>query len=296
MFKLTNKKYVLIVILFPAIFILLVSCFIYFSLKFYSSNRIYSIRKVPEDYRVSLVNNFINNNYKDKSILLLGDSQPNGFGYPTKYIFSTLLENKIQKNIINLAFQDSRILDNTFILEYLYQHNMKFENIVYNINQSHVKDSNFSRLKEKGHIQRDFSVGIISELKSFTELAIMPNPKTKPDEALKFKTYEDYFKTEKNDLEGYIIKLEMFIKLAKKVSDNVILYITPHCLNAVKYNNEKDLEKIKYFSKYILKFCENKDIKCVSIDITEDKFYVDIVHFNSRGHEKMSDILFDILK
>ena len=296
MFKLTNKKYVLIVILFPAIFILLVSCFIYFSLKFYSSNRIYSIRKVPEDYRVSLVNNFINNNYKDKSILLLGDSQPNGFGYPTKYIFSTLLENKIQKNIINLAFQDSRILDNTFILEYLYQHNMKFENIVYNINQSHIKDSNFSRLKEKGHIQRDFSVGIISELKSFTELAIMPNPKTKPDEALKFKTYEDYFKTGKNDLEEYIIKLEMFIKLAKKVSDNVILYITPHCLNAVKYNNEIYLEKIKYFSKYILKFCENKDIKCVSIDITEDKFYVDIVHFNSRGHEKMSDILFDILK
>lgn len=296
MIKLTNKLYVLMIILLPIIFLVSIFLIIYLYLKTYEDSRIYSIRKVPEEYRVSLINNFINDNYKKDSILLLGDSQPNGHMYPTKYIFSNLLENKLKKKIINLAFQDSRILDNIYIIEYLYQNNMRFETIIFNVNQSHIKQNDFSRLKEKGLFPKDFLIGIFVELKSFIQLVVTPNPRLKPSEKIIFSKYENYFEIEEERQKEYFDKLEIFINLAKKISDNVIIYITPHSINAVKHNNENDIEILKKFSQDIIKFCENKDIKCIDIDITEDDYYIDIVHFNSKGHEKMSEIFYDILK
>lgn len=296
MIKLTNKLYVLMIILLSIIFLVSIFLIIYLYLKTYEDSRIYSIRKVPEEYRVSLVNNFINNNYKKDSILLLGDSQPNGHMYPTKYIFSNLLENKLKKKIINLAFQDSRILDNIYIIEYLYQNNMKFETLIFNVNQSHIKQNDFSRLKEQGLFPKDFLIGIFVELKSFIQLVVTPNPKFKPNEEIIFLKYENYFEIEQERQKEYFYKLEIFINLAKKISDNVIIYITPHSINAVKHNNENDIEILNKFSQDIIKFCENKGIKCIDIDITEDNYYIDIVHFNSKGHEKMSEIFYDILK
>ncbi len=296
MIKLTNKLYVLMIILLPIIFLLSIFLIIYLYLKTYEDSRIYSIRKVPEEYRVSLVNNFINNNYKKDSILLLGDSQPNGHMYPTKYIFSNLLENKLKKKIINLAFQDSRILDNIYIIEYLYQNNMKFETLIFNVNQSHIKQNDFSRLKEQGLFPKDFLIGIFVELKSFIQLVVTPNPKFKPNEEIIFLKSENYFEIEQERQKEYFQKLEIFINLAKKISDNVIIYITPHSINAVKHNNENNIEILNKFSQDIIKFCENKGIKCIDIDITEDNYYIDIVHFNSKGHEKMSEIFYDILK
>lgn len=296
MIKLTNKLYVLMIILLPIIFLLSIFLIIYLYLKTYEDSRIYSIRKVPEEYRVSLVNNFINNNYKKDSILLLGDSQPNGHMYPTKYIFSNLLENKLKKKIINLAFQDSRILDNIYIIEYLYQNNMKFETLIFNVNPSHIKQNDFSRLKEQGLFPKDFLIGIFVELKSFIPLVVTPNPKFKPNEEIIFLKSENYFEIEQERQKEYFQKLEIFINLAKKISDNVIIYITPHSINAVKHNNENNIEILNKFSQDIIKFCENKGIKCIDIDITEDNYYIDIVHFNSKGHEKMSEIFYDILK
>ena len=109
------------------------------------------------------------------------------------------------------------------------------------------------------------------------------------------KKYENYFEIEQERQKEYFYKLEIFINLAKKISDNVIIYITPHSINAVKHNNENDIEILNKFSQDIIKFCENKGIKCIDIDITEDDYYIDIVHFNSKGHEKMSEIMYKIL-
>ena len=53
-------------------------------------------------------------------------------------------------------------------------------------------------------------------------------------------------------LTDYINKLEVFIDLAKKISDNVIIYITPHSINAVKHNNENDIEILNKFSEDII--------------------------------------------
>ena len=173
---------------------------------------------------------------------------------------------------------------------------MKFETLIFNVNQSHIKQNDFSRLKEQGLFPKDFLIGIFVELKSFIQLVVTPNPKFKPNEEIIFLKYENYFEIEQERQKEYFQKLEIFINLAKKISDNVIIYITPHSINAVKYNNEKDIEILNKFSHDIIKFCENKGVKCIDIDITEDNYYIDIVHFNSKGHEKMSEIFYDILK
>lgn len=287
------KKISMLYILVPIILALYVF-FILYKLNLYNENRIYSIRKVPDDYRISLVEKFIDDNYKNNSILILGDSQPNGHMFPEKFIFSNLLENKLNKNILNLAFQDSRILDNTIVLEYLLENNLKFNTIIFNVNQSHIQGNNFSHLKKEK--DSNYVLGILKEPKAFKDFVENPNPILFPSDKLSLSKYEGYFNMSKQQLEEYFQKLEIFINLAKKISDNVIIYITPHSINAVKHNNENDIEILNKFSQDIIKFCENKGIKCIDIDITEDNYYIDIVHFNSKGHEKMSEIFYDILK
>ena len=288
-----HKKLSILYIIVPIVLLFYV-IFILEKLNSYNENRIYSIRKVPDEYRISLVERFIDKNYKNNSILVLGDSQPNGHLFPEKFIFSKLLENKLNKNILNLAFQDSRILDNTIILEYLIENNLKFDSIIFNVNQSHIKVNNFSHLKKEKDSY--YILGILKESKAFRDFVENPNPIILPSDKLKLTKYNGYFSMSEQQLTDYINKLEVFIDLAKKISDNVIIYITPHSINAVKYNNEKDIEILNKFSHDIIKFCENKGVKCIDIDITEDNYYIDIVHFNSKGHEKMSEIFYDILK
>ena len=288
-----HKKLSILYIIVPIVLLFYV-IFILEKLNSYNENRIYSIRKVPDEYRISLVERFIDKNYKNNSILVLGDSQPNGHLFPEKFIFSKLLENKLNKNILNLAFQDSRILDNTIILEYLIENNLKFDSIIFNVNQSHIKVNNFSHLKKEKDSY--YILGILKESKAFRDFVENPNPIILPSDKLKLTKYNDYFSMSEQQLTDYINKLEVFIDLAKKISDNVIIYITPHSINAVKHNNENDIEILNKFSEDIIKFCENKGIKCIDIDITEDNYYIDIVHFNSKGHEKMSEIFYDILK
>lgn len=287
------KKLSILYIIVPIVLLFYV-LFILEKLNSYNENRIYSIRKVPNEYRISLVERFIDKNYKNNSILILGDSQPNGHRFPEKFIFSKLLENKLNKNILNLAFQDSRILDNTIVLEYLLENNLKFDSIIFNVNQSHIKVNNFSHLKKEKDSY--YILGILKESKAFRDFVENPNPILLPSDKLKLTKYNNYFSMSEQQLIDYINKLEVFITLAKKISDNVIIYITPHSINAVKYNNEKDIEILNKFSHDIIKFCENKGVKCIDIDITEDNYYIDIVHFNSKGHEKMSEIFYDILK
>lgn len=288
-----HKKLSILYIIVPIVLLFYV-IFILEKLNSYNESRIYSIRKVPDEYRISLVERFIDKNYKNNSILVLGDSQPNGHRFPEKFIFSKLLENKLNKNILNLAFQDSRILDNTIILEYLIENNLKFDSIIFNVNQSHIKVNNFSHLKKEKDSY--YILGILKESKAFRDFVENPNPIILPSDKLKLTKYNNYFRMSEQQLIDYINKLEVFITLAKKISDNVIIYITPHSINAVKYNNEKDIEILNKFSHDIIKFCENKGVKCIDIDITEDDYYIDIVHFNSKGHEKMSEILYNSLK
>ena len=288
------KKISLLYMIVPIVLILYI-VFSLYKLNLYNENRIYSIRKMPVEYRMSLIENFIDKKYKENSILVLGDSQANGHMYPEEFIFSKLLQNKLNKNIINLAFQDSRILDNTEILKYLLEKNMKFETIIFNVNQSHVQINNYSRLKEDKEVKNSYYIfGTLKEPKAFKDFLENPNPTSMTSDKLNLRKFSNYYNMNEKHIEEYILKLNDFVNIAKNISNRVIIYITPHSLNAVKYNNENDIEVLNNFSKKILNFCKNKNVECIEIDITEDNYYIDIVHLNSKGHEKMSDIFYDI--
>ncbi|RAZ45698.1 hypothetical protein [Campylobacter hyointestinalis] len=283
------KLYIIIPIVFICIYI-----FVFCKLNLYNENRIYSIRKVPIEYRISLLKNFIDKKYQKNSILLLGDSQPNGYMYPEDLIFSKLLEKKLNKNILNLAFQDSRIIDNTIILQYLLEKGMKFNSIIFNVNQSHIKDSGFSHLMNDNN--QDYVYGILKSTKAFVNFVENPNPIMRPFEDLQLRKYgNNYFEINSKLMEEYILKLKVFINIAKSLTDNLIIYVTPHALNAVEYNNKNDIEILNKFKIDFLIFCKNQNIKCINIDISEDIFFIDIVHFNSKGHKKMSQILSEYL-
>ncbi len=292
--KLTNKKYIIFLPISLTSILLATYFLINININLYNENRVYSLRKVSPEYRVSLLNAFINKNYKENSILILGDSQPNGHAYSEKFIFSKLLQKSLEKNILNLAFTDSRILDNIYILEYLMSNNMKFDYLIFNVNQSHIKQNDFQHLNIKNG--QNYQYGILKEFNSFINLTLNPNPIGKPSENIFLTKYENYFEIKKEKQKEYFDRLEIFVNLAKNISNNVIIYITPHSQNAVKFNNENDIGILNKFTQDVFNFCENKDIKCIDIDITEDDYYIDIVHFNSKGHEKMNDILFNILK
>lgn len=287
------KKLSLLYIIVPIVFTLF-SIFILYKLNLYDENRIYSIRKIPDQYRISLLERFIDKKYQKNSILILGDSQPNGYTYPEQFIFSKLLENKLNKNVLNLAFQDARILDNTIIMQYLLEKDMKFDTIIFNVNQSHVKGNDFSHLKKD--VNDNYIYGILKEPKAFKDLVDNPNPIIFRSDKFKLGKYNNYFDMNEKQMEEYTLKLKDFINLAKNISNNLIIYITPHSINSVKNNNENDISILNKFSNNIFEFCKNQDIKCIDINITEDDYYIDIVHFNSKGHEKMSEILYNILK
>lgn len=291
MLNIKNKTFVLVYIgvVITAVF----GCYLFIIswLEYYDSHRIYSVRKVPEEYRVSLVNKYIDNNFKDSKVLILGDSQPNGHLYPDIDIYSTRLENNIGKKVINLAFQDSRILDNIYILEYLIDKGYKVDNLIFNINQSHIKQNNFSRLSEVGVSKVEINLNIIKDINSFVKLILSPNPNKAPNENIRFSKYNNYFKIDDDDFDAYLLKLGKFIKLSKVVTNNTLIYITPHSRNAVVFNNRDDLKVLSEFSERVKLFCLNLDVSCVDIDIKEDEYYIDIVHFNSLGHKKMANLL-----
>ena len=104
MFKLNTKTYPWFLLV-GTFFVLVLLAFYTFSLiNKYDSHRIPNLRKVPTEYRASLVDNYLGRVYENDSILVLGDSQANGAQYPTEDIYSTLLQNSLDTQIFNLAF------------------------------------------------------------------------------------------------------------------------------------------------------------------------------------------------
>lgn len=292
--KFNKKFFVYSNIIVSILVVLIISSIIFFKIQNYNDNRIYNLRKVDKTYRVSLLESYIDRVYKNNSILILGDSQPNGHRFPKDKIFSTLLEKKLNKNIINMAFQDSRILDNLYVLEYCKRKNYKFETIIFDVNQAHIKQSDFQRLDVNNIL--DYRFGLMKDMKSFIRIAFFPNPISISSEQISFQKEPDYFKMNSVTINSYLEKLEKMINISKDIGSDLHIYITPHPINAVIKNNEKDVDNLRKFRLEMLSFCKKHDIKCFEPNITKDKYFIDIVHFNSKGHQKMADILYEKLK
>jgi hypothetical protein len=289
MFNINGKSYSKYLLLITAILYITSGLLAYYLIVSYDSNRIYSLRKVSKEYRVELANDYIDRVYKKNSILFIGDSQTNGHMFPTDKIFTTLLQQKLNKNVLNLAFQDARILDNKYFLSYLKNHNMFFDKIIFNVNQAHIKVSDFTHLDVKQ--KEDYKLAIFKDIKSFIKLGLMPNPVSAPKESINLAKYDNYFDMNTTGIKSYSNKLLQLIELSKEISNETIIYITPHSKNAIIHNNVDDIINLEKFSNIIFNVCDNESIKCFHPDIVDDKYFVDIVHFNSLGHKKMTNQL-----
>jgi len=282
------KKYNYFLALWFTILLLSIFVYTYIKLNGYNSNRIYNIRKIPPENRVLLIYNYIDNIYKKNSILVLGDSQSNGHCHPKDVIFSNLLQYKLNINVINLAFKDSRIYDNTFILKYLKDRGMKFKAITFNLSPSHLKDSDFKHLEER---YNNSIYDILKNIKFFFLLALSPNPVDIPDQKLSLKKYRNYIVIDEDNINSYFEKLSLFIEVAKKISDEIFIYNTQYSSSAMTFNDEGALDKLKSFAEKVKSFCKKRNIHYFDPKISGDDFFIDIVHFNIKGHQKMTEVL-----
>ncbi len=295
MYNMNNKSYIISLISFIIIIVSIMYFSIFMPIYNYDSNRIYNLRIVPKIYRSSLLEKFIDITYKKDSILVLGDSQPNGFGYPDKYIFSTLLENKLNKNIINASFQDARIIDNIFTLNYVKKRKMKFNSIIFNVNEAHIRTPLFQRLDTEFNI--DYKIGILKNRNQFqkfsTNFNITKFPKKENFHKRNYKA--NYFEMSKNNLDIYYNKLVHLMKIAKSISNNVIIYVTSHPEEEIK-RLDYNMTELNMFYREIKNICIQNNVVYIEPKIIENHYFRDIVHFNSKGHEKMSKILYNIMK
>jgi hypothetical protein len=289
MFKLNTKTYPWLLFV-GTFFVLVLLAFYTFSLiNKYDSNRIPNLRKVPAKYRASLVDNYLGRVYENDSILVLGDSQANGALYPTEYIYSTLLQNSLETHIFNLAFQDSRILDNIYILKHALEKEMKFKAVIFSVNHAHVKESDFQRIELKN--RKDHLAGLYRDLKSFVLLAFTPNPKIRPSEKLSLYLYPNYFDLNAVNVQLYTGKLNLFLDVAKRLTEKIIVFPTPHSQEAVVYSDKSDIEKLSKFNSILKGICLVKNVSYFEPNIFESKYFIDIVHFNTEGHKEMARLL-----
>ena len=260
----------------------------------YNSSRIYNLLKVPAAYRVSLMNKFLDKQYAENSILILGDSQPNGFKYPDKDIFSTLLSKKLNKKVINAAFRDARVLDSQNILTYLKRKNMLFDTIIYNVNPAHAKAPAQYRLDLNNSV--DYRVGIFKNSNIFQDFPNHFNPTKTPNNSFyNYPSLPNFFDMPEEEVKLYLEELKKLITLAKSVSKQVIIYTTSHYVGDFKRLdlNSSTLNKLE---DKVLTICKENNVTFLKPAITEKKYFKDIVHFNAKGHIKMSEILYKVIE
>lgn len=293
MFNINGKNYAKSFILIIIIILISIYVSILKPIYNYDSSRIYNLTKVNDVYRVSLMNEFLDKQYVANSILVLGDSQANGFRYPTEDIFSTILSKKLNKKVINAAFRDARILDSIYVLEYLKSKNREFETIIFNINPAHPKEPDHYRLELKDWI--DYKIGIFKNSNIFEDFPNNFNPETRPN----FTFYEypglpNFFDMPKESLSLYLSHLEKLIILAKSISKKVIIYASPHYVGDFK-RLHLDHVNIDQLEIKVQNMCKDNHVIFLKPDMTQKKYFDDIVHFNLHGHLKMAEILHSVI-
>ena len=294
MFNIKDKNYSRSFVLITLLILISIYISILKPIEDYNSSRVYNLLKVPASYRVSLMNKFLDKQYVENSILILGDSQPNGFKYPDKDIFSTLLSKKLNKKVINAAFRDARVLDSLYILSYLKSQEMHLDTIVYNVNPAHAKAPTQYRLDLNNSI--DYKVGIFKNSNIFQDFPNHFNPTVTPNnDFYNYPSLPNFFDMPEKELKLYLIELKKLITLAKSVSNQVILYTTSHYVEDFKRLglNSSTLDKLE---DKVLTICKESNVTFLKPAITKKKYFKDIVHFNNKGHIKMSEILYNVIK
>ncbi|MSN96597.1 SGNH/GDSL hydrolase family protein [Campylobacter sp. FMV-PI01] len=286
-------------ILFFSFIIIFISSFlfIYFKIKTYDENRVYDVRKIDKSYRLSLINNYIDKKYQKNSILILGDSQTNGDSFTYQSTFAGLLSKKLNKNVIILAFKGARVLDNYQIVKYLIKQKYKFDAIIFDVNQGHTGEVNLKRLDANN--SKDYTFEILFNQKSFLNFIFNPNPK-KDSKKLPLNLYKPHHMgSASHKVENEKIYFQNLLALTneiKQITKNIVFYTTPRPWNNFKFNSQNDKDIIKNFNQSIKNFCKIQNITYLEPKLYENIFYIDIVHFNKKGHKEMANLLEKTLK
>ncbi|MDU5326636.1 hypothetical protein [Campylobacter ureolyticus] len=286
------KKYILY--LTTMLIVTFLSSYFYIFLKIsnYNEPRVYNLRKIDDKYRSSLMKYYIDKNYKKNSILILGDSQANGVNFTYNSTFGAILGKKLNKNVFVLALQDARILDNLLISNYLNSKNYKFDAVIFDVNQGHTQELYVRRLLE---YSSDWRISVLANQKSFFDFVQNLNPKSdsnqKPLEKYELKHMGNGGHIVKNE-NIYFEQLQEFTNSLKLITDKIIFYVTPRPWDNFDFSTTQNgKEKIINFNNKVLNFCKKNGIICIIPKIYSNKYYIDIVHFNKLGHEKLAEIL-----
>lgn len=291
------KNYLIFLIIIIATIFILIICYIVTKIEGFDESRIFNIRTVPKEYRVSLLNEYIDKKYIKDEMLFLGDSQPNGYLYPEKDIFPTILSKKLNKNSLNLAYTDSRILDNIYILKYMKSKSMQLDTIIYNVNMAHFRINNYKEQKlDTSNPKKNYKFWLFLNLKSFLNLAYTPTYKDRPIfNKSEMVVPNDYLDMTTTTIDYYKNNLADLIKLSKSISKRTIIYITPYSNERLKKYSSHSIEGINNLSIEINKVCKENNIQCLEPNVSKDLYFFDIVHLNLEGHQKMADEFYQFI-
>ncbi|MEH6456378.1 MAG: hypothetical protein V7749_08650 [Cocleimonas sp.] len=237
---------------------------------------------------------YIKKNYVAGSILVLGDSQPNGHGHPDDYIFPSILAKKLDADVLNVAFQDKSISDNLLTLKFLVSEGMRFEFLIFNVNPSHPKAINHHWLSSEGSV--DYRFGIFNKSNVFKEFSDKFNPTVRRIDFFyrHKKSNSGYYLMTDERLHLYERNVQELISLGKKISNNIIIYETPYeKVEALRLKIK--LDDLPKFSKSIKTLCLNEGVYFMKPDISGVENYNDVVHFSEVGHVRMAGVLYDFI-
>ncbi|WP_145312361.1 SGNH/GDSL hydrolase family protein [Gimesia fumaroli] len=289
-----NKKYTLCFVFLSSVSLSLIYMTVLRPIYEYNLDRIYDLRQVPIEYRVSLQEDFIDRTYENNAVLLLGDSQPYGYRHVPKRIFSRLLSQKLGKKVFNLAFADKSITDNINTLNYIVSKKMRFDSVIFNVNQAHPKSPTSQRLDLIN--ETDYKLGIVQNRKAFEIFIEYFNPKA--DYTRGFFQQEispDYYNMPLKNFSIYLGKVEQLISLAKLASNNVIIYETPYAEEDVK-RLQLDMSDMEMFTNDIKRICSKHRVVFLKPNISKIEYFDDLVHFSKKGHVKMAQILYETIQ
>jgi hypothetical protein len=256
------------------------------------SNLIPRVRSFPDEARILVAQEFLSEKRKSQpTIVIMGDSQPNGLGMDEKTIFSGILNQS--HHVINVAFQDSRPKDALILLDEMNAAGIVPECIVYNVNPAHVKVTQDSHLAIEGVDdmgRRNLIVEIFKNPVIWKKGSDKTMRSETPNTNMEHQVPEDYLKID--NPEPYLELLERFIGKARERSPNVIVYMTPHAPIAMENNHLSQTELDRFFQEFVQPLCRRHGVTCLdpAPEFTNADF-IDIVHFSARGHRKMADYL-----
>jgi hypothetical protein len=111
-----------------------------------ADHRLPNMRIIPENCRAPFVRRFIAaQEWTDRTLVVLGDSQPYNNGIPTQNTWPSLLAEALSMDAINLAVIDGQLADSAYIARQISQ---PAGIAVLNINQSHFTGHDIRRIPE----------------------------------------------------------------------------------------------------------------------------------------------------